>query len=197
MLNTRYLIVPGDDGQPQAQRRTTAYGAAWFVDSLAGAASAQEEIDRLGEVDLRTTAVVNSAQADKLPQRPMSATNGDTARIDLVEYRPNYLRYEYSTPEEAVAVFSEIYYDKGWKAFIDGEETPYFRADYLLRAMQLPAGDHTVEWRFRAPGWTTVEGVTGVCSGIILLGALAALGVWGYRRFERRRKTTSESENQI
>lgn len=197
MLNTRYVIVPGQDGQPQAQRRTTAYGAAWFVDSLAGAASAQEEIDLLGEVNLRTTAVVNTAQADELLQHPLSATNADAARIGLVEYRPNYLRYEYSTPEEAIAVFSEIYYDKGWKAFIDGEEAPYFRADYLLRAMRLPAGDHTVEWRFRAPGWTAVEGVTGACSGIILLGALAALGVWGYRRFGRRRKTSSESENRI
>ena len=187
MLNTRYAIVPGADGQPQAQRRTTAYGAAWFVDSLAGAASAQEEIDLLGQVNLRTTAVANTAQAEADAARPMHPGIYASARIALVEYRPNYLRYEYSTPEEAVAVFSEIYYDKGWKAFIDGEEAPYFRADYVLRAMRLPAGEHTVEWRFRAPNWGAVEGVTGLCSGIILLGALAALGLWGYRRFGRRK----------
>ena len=159
MLNTRYVIVPGADGQPQAQRRTTAFGAAWFVDSLAPARSAQEEIDLLGEVNLRTTAVVNTSQTEESMQRPMPSGIYDSARIDLAEYRPNYLRYEYSTPEEAIAVFSEIYYDKGWKAFIDGAEAPYFRADYVLRAMRLPAGEHVVEWRFRAPGWNTVEAV--------------------------------------
>ena len=193
MLNTRYVIVPGQDGQPQAQRRTTAYGAAWFVDSLVYAASAQEEIDLLGEVNLRTTAVVAASQehtAAAAP-RPMPLGIYASAHIDLAEYRPNYLRYEYSTPEEAVAVFSEIYYDQGWTAFIDGEEAPAFRADYVLRAMRLPAGEHTVEWRFRAPHWSAVEGVTGICSGIILAGALAALGIWGYRRFKGDRSAAT------
>ena len=194
MLNTRYVIVPGADGQPQAQRRTTAFGAAWFVDSLAPARSAQEEIDLLGEVNLRTTAVVNTSQTEESMQRPMPSGIYDSARIDLAEYRPNYLRYEYSTPEEAIAVFSEIYYDKGWKAFIDGAEAPYFRADYVLRAMRLPAGEHVVEWRFRAPQWTAVESVTGICSGIILLAALAALGVWGVRRFKRPTKPDAAPE---
>lgn len=98
-----------------------------------------------------------------------------SARIELTEYRPNYLKYEYTLPEEAVAVFSEIFYDQGWKAYVDGEESPYFRADYVLRAMTLPAGTHTVEWRFRAPGWTAVEGVTLAASLAILLGAVTAL----------------------
>ena len=182
MLNTRYVIVPGEDGQPQAQRRTTACGAAWFVDSLAGAASAREEIDLLGQVNLRTTAVVNTAQAEAVAARQMPLGQDSTARINLVEYRPNYLRYEYSTPEEAVAVFSEIYYDKGWKAYVDGIESPDFRADYVLRAMRLPAGQHTVEWRFRAPAWNTVEAVTGICSALILLGTLAAIIVFALRK---------------
>ena len=175
MLNTRYLIVAGEDGQPRAQRRTTAFGAAWFVDSLAGAASAREEIDLLGEVNLRTTAVVDASRAEKAELRPGSPGNSAAARIDLTEYRPNYLRYEYTVPEKAVAVFSEIFYDKGWTACIDGIEAPYFRADYLLRAMELPAGQHVVEWRFRAPAWTTVETVTGICSALILLGTVAAI----------------------
>ena len=182
MLNTRYVIVPGEDGQPQAQRRTTACGAAWFVDSLAGAASAREEIDLLGQVNLRTTAVVNTAQAEAAAARQMPLGQDSTARINLVEYRPNYLRYEYSTPEEAIAVFSEIYYDKGWKAYVDGIESPAFRADYVLRAMRLPAGQHTVEWRFRAPAWNTVEAVTGICSALILLGTLAAIIVFALRK---------------
>lgn len=175
MLNTRYVIVAGEDGQPQAQRRTTAFGAAWFVDSLAGAASAREEIDLLGKVNLRTTAVVKESQAQEYAPRPMPLEIYASAHIELSEYRPNYLRYEYSAPEKAVAVFSEIFYDKGWTAFVDGKEAPYFRADYVLRAMELPAGEHVVEWRFRAPGWNAVETVTGVCSALILLGTLAAI----------------------
>lgn len=184
MLNTRYVIVPGEDGQPQAQRRTTAYGAAWLVDSVVFAASARDEIERLGQVNLRTTAVVADARRAQASVAPRQAPAGQdsTARIELVEYRPNYLRYEYTTAQEAVAVFSEIYYDKGWKAYVDGVESPAFRADYVLRAMRLPAGKHTVEWRFRAPAWNTVEAVTGLCSALILLGTLAAIIVYLLRK---------------
>ena len=191
MLNTRYLIVPGKEGAPEAQRRTTAFGAAWFVDSLVRAASAQEEIALLGEVNLRTTAVTSSDTP--AAARPMPTGIYASARIDLAEYRPNYLRYEYSVPEEAFAVFSEIYYDKGWTAYVDGEEAPYFRADYVLRAMRLPAGEHTVEWRFRAPHWAAAEGVTGICSALILLGAAATAGYCWKRRRKRPESGTDEA----
>ena len=92
------------------------------MDSLVRAASAQEEIALLGEVNLRTTAVTSSDTP--AAARPMPTGIYASARIDLAEYRPNYLRYEYSVPEEALAVFSEIYYDKGWTAYVDGEEAP-------------------------------------------------------------------------
>ena len=187
MLNTRYLIVPGKEGQPEAQRRTTAFGAAWFVDSVIYAPSAQAEIDLLGKTDLRTTAVVSGQNPAKSASRPMPLGIYASARIELTEYRPNYLKYEYTLPEEAVAVFSEIFYDQGWKAYVDGEESPYFRADYVLRAMTLPAGTHTVEWRFRAPGWTAVEGVTLAASLAILLGAVAAL-VYCFRKRTEKEK---------
>ena len=187
MLNTRYLIVPGKEGQPEAQPRTTAFGAAWFVDCVIYAPSAQAEIDLLGKTDLRTTAVVSGQNPAKSASRPMPLGIYASARIELTEYRPNYLKYEYTLPEEAVAVFSEIFYDQGWKAYVDGEESPYFRADYVLRAMTLPAGTHTVEWRFRAPGWTAVEGVTLAASLAILLGAVAAL-VYCFRKRTKKEK---------
>ena len=107
--------------------------------------------------------------------------------IRLEEYRPNYLRYEYTATAPGTAIFSEIYYKDGWTAYIDGIETPYFRADYLLRGMELPAGTHTVEWRFRAPGWNTVEGVTLVASLTILAGIIATVIL--VLRHERRQKT--------
>ena len=184
MLNTRYVILPDETGQPQARRRTTAFGAAWLVDSVVFAASPRDEIDLLEKVNLRTTAVVADAQKELATLTTRQTTSGQdsTARIDLVEYRPNYLHYECSIPEETIAVFSEIYYDKGWKAYIDGVESPAFRADYVLRAMRLPAGKHTIEWRFRAPAWKSVEAVTGVCSALILLGTLAALIVYLLRK---------------
>jgi uncharacterized membrane protein YfhO len=90
--------------------------------------------------------------------------------IALMEYRPNYLRYEYSADAQVFAVFSEIYYDKGWTAWIDGEPCDAMRTDYILRGAVLPAGEHTVEWRFRAPYWTAVEAVTLVCSLLIVAG---------------------------
>ena len=146
MLNTRYLIVPGDDGQPQAVRRATANGPAWFVDGIVAADTPQQEIDLLGSVDLKTTAV--AAPADKaFAEEWQAGGQADTTLvrgIALTEYRPNYQKYEYTAPEESVAVFSEIFYDHGWTAYVDGEAMPGFRADYILRAMKLPAGRHTV-----------------------------------------------------
>ena len=197
MLNTRYLILPGEEGQPVAQLRTTANGAAWFVDRLVTAEDARQEIDLLGKTDLKTTAVI-AARDLPLAQLPAAAA-ADTLpgrSIVLVEYHANRLRYEYSTPAEAVAVFSEIYYDKGWTATIDGEEAPAFRADYVLRAMRLPAGTHVVEWRFRAPGWRAAETVTGICSVVILVSAAAAvvLAVRRKRRGNGRQEATNAAE---
>jgi len=197
MLNTRYLILPGEEGQPVAQLRTTANGAAWFVDRLVTAEDARQEIDLLGKTDLKTTAVI-AARDLPLAQLPAAAA-ADTLpgrSIALVEYHANRLRYEYSTPAEAVAVFSEIYYDKGWTATIDGEEAPAFRADYVLRAMRLPAGTHVIEWRFRAPGWRAAEAVTGICSVVILVSAAAAvvLAVRRKRRGNGRQEATNAAE---
>lgn len=178
MLNTRYAIVPGRDGAPEAVRRDTEYGAAWMVDSVVCVPTAQAEIDALGTLDLRTTAVVSplSTATSCCYLAPLGKLA--SGEIALTEYRPNHLTYEYSAEGEAVAVFSEIYYDKGWTAFIDGEQAPYFRADYVLRAMRLPAGKHTVEWIFRAPGWDWVEGITFAASLAILAGAAAAIIHW-------------------
>ncbi|MBQ5638225.1 MAG: hypothetical protein IIV06_04135 [Alistipes sp.] len=178
MLNTRYLIVQGESGTPEPRLRPTAYGAAWFVDEVVSAPTAQSEMEFLGQVDLRRVAVVNGKDNSRL-----TTPRGEMAEAEIVleEYRPNYLRYRTSTPTEGVAVFSEIYYDKGWKAYIDGVEADYVRADYVLRAMNVPEGEHTIEWRFKAPAWSLIEGITLAASLLILLGALAVM-VWEIRR---------------
>jgi hypothetical protein len=129
--------------------------------------SADAELAALGQIDLRTTAV-----AEVGAPRPQITGAGE---IELKEYRPNYLRYDYTlTGGSAVAIFSEIYYDKGWTAYLDGEPCDSFRADYLLRAMVLPEGQHTVEWRFRAPNWSLAEAITLICS-ILIIFALATI----------------------
>lgn len=166
MLNTKYFIVPDQQGRPQAIKSETANGAAWFVQNIIHASTPREEIDTLGDIDTSTTAVVGEEVDTK--------SFGD-GEITLTEYRPNYLKYTCSSAEGGTVVFSEIYYDKGWKAYIDGHEAPYFRADYVLRGMELPAGEHIVEWKFRAPGWAWVDGVTMAASILILLGAVWAL----------------------
>ena len=174
-------------GNKQYRLTLTCYPVEVQVDAPPWMQPAQAEIDLLGKTDLRTTAVVSGQNPAKSASRPMPLGIYASARIELTEYRPNYLKYEYTLPEEAVAVFSEIFYDQGWKAYVDGEESPYFRADYVLRAMTLPAGTHTVEWRFRAPGWTAVEGVTLAASLAILLGAVTAL-VYCFRKRTEKEK---------
>ena len=156
MLNTKYLIT-----QNGVVERPTAYGAAWFVKNIEIVESANEELVALGQIDLRTTAVAEVGA-------PRPQIEGDGI-IELKEYRPNRLLYEYTlTGGTGVAVFSEIYYDKGWQAYLDGEPCDSFRADYLLRAMVLPEGQHTVEWRFRAPNWGLAEAITLICSILII-----------------------------
>ncbi len=173
MLNTRYLIRFDPAGQTVAELRTTANGPAWFV---------QEVVDARHPAAGNRPAGAHRHQngGRHQPRRQCShdgsapgRTGGDArGEIALTEYRPNYQKYEYTASAESVAVFSEIYYKDGWTAYIDGIETPYFRADYLLRGMELPAGTHTVEWRFRAPGWNVAEGVTLASSLAILAGIM-------------------------
>lgn len=176
LLNTRYLIVSPDS----VVRRETANGAAWLVEGVVNATSPQEEIDRLGEIDTRRAAIVNT-------QFPLKESSFGQGNIALEEYRPNYQKYTVQADAPALAVFSEIYYDKGWTAFIDGQQAPYLRADYVLRAMEIPAGTHTIEWRFKAPAWRVTEGITLLSSITILLGIVGLL-IYLFRH-ERRQKT--------
>ncbi len=161
MLNTKYIITREGD----VVERTTANGAAWFVQNIEIVENAEEELAALGTTDLKTTAVAEAGAP-----RPQIEGSGV---IELTEYRPNRLVYEYTlTGGTGVALFSEIYYDKGWQAYLDGEPCDSFRADYLLRAMVLPEGTHTVEWRFRAPNWGLAGAITLICS-ILIIFALA------------------------
>lgn len=175
MLNTKYFIMTDPNtGEQGVQLNLKAAGPAWFVENVFLVDSPHEELDAIGTIDIRREAVVDKNFV-KPANLALPRTTDTTAVIRLVEYRPNYLRYETASLEEQAAIFSEIYYDEGWKAYIDGVEAPYFRANYILRGMVIPAGEHVVEWKFRAPHFAAVEAVTLAFSIIILLWLAAAV----------------------
>src|SRR3546814_13664945 len=114
-------------------------------------------------------------------RRPPRSTRTDTLLpyttlfLSLTHYHPEKLTYAYESPTERIAVFSEIYYDKGWKAYVDGKEHPYFRTNYVLRGMQLPAGKHTIEFRFHPVAYYAGENVS-LISSILLVLLLGEIG---------------------
>jgi hypothetical protein len=185
MLNTRYLIMPGEDGQPRVETNPDAFGNAWFVDSLRIVENADEEMAALGEVDLKTTAVVDVRFDDQL--KGFVAQHDETASAVLADYKINDITYHVNAHSEQVVVFSEIYYNDGltaWEAFIDGQPVPHFRANYVLRALRVPEGVHTVEFVFKPKAYARLE-MASIASLAVLLLAMAAVAGWEVRRTMR------------
>lgn len=177
MLNVRYIIA-GEKAEDVVPRQS-ALGAAWMVQNVVRAASAAEEIALVGQVDKRNVAVVSE---EFMPEN-LSFGQGE---IRLVEYHPQYLKYEYEADADALVIFSEIYTSQGWSAKIDGVEVAPLRADYILRALELPQGKHTVEWHYRAPRWSLVEGIT-LAFSLTILVSLVLILIY-YIRNARRQK---------
>jgi hypothetical protein len=167
MLNTKYIIQKGPNGFPAPAQNPGACGNAWFVDKVQIVKNADEELKSLDKFDPLQTAFVDQKFSDELK----GYTDGkDTAaKIELKTYEPNDLNYEYTSAKQQVAVFSEIYYQPGWVATVDGKEAPIFRANYVLRAMLLPAGSHKVEMKFEPKSYYTGEKISLASSALILL----------------------------
>ena len=148
MLNVRYVVVPDEKGAPQVQVNPDAMGNCWFVDNIAWVDTPDEEIESIGSADLRSTAFMEKSwQGVFADSEKYNHLVDSTARIEMQELvNPGYIKYKSYSPAPQVAVFSEVYY-KTWKAYIDGEEVPLLRADYLLRALPIPAGEHNIELR--------------------------------------------------
>ncbi len=186
MLNTKYVIASDEQsGQLQVQVNPDANGAAWFVDSVRIVDTPDEEIAALDQMDTKRVAVVDKRFASQLQGVDIVADS--TAQIALTDYRANRVTYRYSATQEGVAVFSEIYYDKGWTATIDGKQAPYFRADYVLRGMVLPAGEHTVVFSFRAQDFRLISNITLVFS-LLIIAAIVAAGTAAVMCKRNRRK---------
>lgn len=174
MLNTKFIIV-NPSAMPVVNMNT--YGNAWFVNKFDAVTSADQEIGSLKRTDPRQTAVINkNIFADymkNLPQDQIYAT--DSSIISLAEYKPNYLKYNAIAYKDRLAVFSEIYYPKGWQAYIDGKEVEHICADYILRALVVPQGQHTIEFKFAPTSVKAGKIISALASALIILALIAFL----------------------
>jgi hypothetical protein len=180
MLNTKYFIVPDSvPGQLKPVIRPSALGNAWFVNTIKYVEGADQEMNAITAFHPKDTAIVQNSFTSlvgKLNDNPDT-----TASIQLLKYHPDNLLYKYKNAKDAVAVFAEIWYDKGWNAYLDGNKVPYFRANYILRALKVPAGEHHVEFKFEPKSYLIGDKISMFASFILVLTA-------GFAFFKRRKQ---------
>jgi len=194
MLNTKYAIMPLQGGQTAPVQNPWAMGNAWFVSDVLLAANADEELAALGSIDPRTTAIVDRRFAESIPAKLVSAggvatqaqsatqCDGEDQRLNLVAYEANALTFEAATDAERLAVFSDIWYP-GWQCTIDGQPAEVLRADYVLRAVVIPAGKHTIAFRFDPQSLHATEAVA---NGALILLAVLLVALIAFAVYRRR-----------
>ena len=177
MLNTKYFILPLQGNQTAPVLNPYTYGNAWFVDKVTYVNNANEEIDKVGKIELRHEAV-----ADKQFEAVLKVSNvqGNVSQVELVSYAPNKLKYNVSSEKGGVVVFSEIYYP-GWTATIDGQKTELGRVNYILRALNVEKGKHTIELTFDPQSVHTTE-IIAIISFATLLILIAFIAFLGYKK---------------
>jgi hypothetical protein len=173
LLNAKYLVLGGPE-QPQAIANPKANGNAWFVSDLKFAESPNQEIKSIGIIDSKKTAVI--ATSDKKYFDGKTVQPDSAAFINLTKYQPNELEFKSQSKTPQLAVFSEIYYPHGWKFFIDEKEVPYIKADYLLRAVHVPAGNHDIRMVFEPEVIEKGKWISLICFGLFIL--LSGAGIY-------------------
>lgn len=175
MLNTKYFIFPaGQQRQTVPILNPHAYGNAWFVNKVQYVNNANEEIDALDSIIPTETAVVDARFKDVLKGTTESYKDS-LSSIRLTSYTPNRLTYETNNAQDGIAVFSEIYYPDGWHVTIDGQPAELARADYILRTMYVPAGQHTIEMRFDPTSLHVTEGIAYGALALLVIGIIVAV----------------------
>jgi hypothetical protein len=173
MLNTKYLIIQSQAG-PTPILNPYALGTCWFVHDYEIVENPDEEIVAVGDIDPAVTAVI-----DKRFSKFVEGKTFDEAaasNISLANYKANHMTYESSSSAEQLAIFSEVYYPNGWNVYIDGEPAEHFRANWILRAMVVPAGNHTIEFKFEPAIYNTGEAIS-YASSILLLLLVVGYGI--------------------
>ena len=187
MLNTKYIIVNDN----QVQQNPDALGNAWWVDTLAYVDGADQEMAFLDSIDARHQAVADKQFAETLG-KAVPHVAGDT--ITLTEYKPNKLTFNAHSQNGGLAVFSEIYFPWGWKATIDGKEAPIGRVNYVLRAMQIPAGDHKIEMTFDPAEVHQTETAAITAIILIFLAMFAAFNLVVYKKLKKSKVTEADKD---
>ena len=182
MLNTKYVIMPLQGGQTVPIQNPYAYGNAWFVDKVEFVENANQEIERVGKIDLRHEAVADNKFSQQLGQ---STTQANSV-VTITAYEPNKLTYDVESDKGGVVVFSEIYYP-GWTATIDGQPAELGRVNYILRALNVKQGKHQVVLSFDPKSVKTTETVAYVSLVLLILSIL------GVVFFEFKRKKTAQA----
>ena len=179
----KYAVVGND--QPMVVENPNAMGNAWFVDSVVLANTPNEESDALNTINLHNTLVTDVQFKDFV--KDFRPHHDSSAHIQLTKYAPNAVEYDYTASAPALAVFSEMYYPHGWNAYIDGKPCDHFRANYTLRALNVPAGKHHIRFEFRPATVEKWGKVSVACSYVIYLIILGIAG-WGIYKTIKRRK---------
>lgn len=180
IVNTRYII--GNPEMPPLEN-PSALGNAWFAEKPVIVENANEEISLLNSFNPSLEALVDKSYSTTVNKSAYPIEQGDTVR--LTSYKANELKYKYSAASEKLLVFSEVYYPAGWKCFIDGKESTHFRADYLLRAMIVPAGDHEIRFTFEPSSYRIGNQVSLASSVILILAILGYLAAAFIRKTKK------------
>lgn len=189
MMNMKYAILNPEN--PIIVENPNAMGNAWFVDQVVIAQTPNEESDALNTIDLHNTLVTDVKFQDFV--KDFRPHHDSEAQISLTKYAPDYVEYDYTASEDGIAVFSEIYYPYGWNAYIDGQPKEHFRANYTLRALNVPAGKHHIRFEFRPATVEKWGKVAIACKYVMNLTILSIIGLAIYK-VARRRKETAVSK---
>ncbi|WP_369998186.1 YfhO family protein [Winogradskyella sp.] len=183
MLNTKYIIAE-EQGTVFPYTNTDANGNAWFISTLKQLPNANAEINALDSLDTKSVAVTTMSDFSSKPETVRYEVDS-SAVIRLKEFKPNYLKYESNNSNDGFAVFSEIYYGNGWNAYIDGELQTHIRVNYVLRGMEIPAGNHTIEFKFEPEVVET--GSTIALASSAIFGVLLLLGIfYGFKKIKKK-----------
>ncbi|RYZ56572.1 MAG: hypothetical protein EOO14_12170, partial [Chitinophagaceae bacterium] len=182
MLNTKYVIQKDAQGQDQVIPNPGNLGAAWFVSGIRYENGPREVMDALSNFSPADTAVLFAKDKSLLP----AALQADSsASIRLLRNDNDVVTYQSNVAGNGFAVFSEIFYDKGWKAYIDEKETPIIRTNYVLRGLAVPAGQHTIRFEFHPTSFYTGQTITQIAAALILL-ALIAAAYYVYKSYRKK-----------
>ena len=180
MLNTKYVIVPDSAGRPMAQMNPDALGSAWLVNRIRFVPNAAMEMKALNDFNAAEEAVVQESFKSSIPKMPVPDS---TATVKLDKNENDVVNYSFNASTDQFVVFSEVYYDRGWKAFIDGKEAPIVKTNYVLRGLYVPAGSHKIEFRFEPESYTMGSRITSISQIILVAVFLIAL----FMEFRRRK----------